>query len=212
MKNLPLLIGSLLITVVAVFGVAFLFSNKAAVAAAPVDEKILLSDTTHVKGDKNAKVRLVEFSDFQCPACGLAQPTVDQILNLYGNKILFVYRQFPLRSVHVNAAAAAQAAEAATKQSKFWEFHDKLFASQDDWSGEKDPNPKFIAYAKDLGLNTDQFTKDLADTSLSIRITSDEKDGYLIGVNATPTFYVNGVKTDLSSVSDTINKILAANK
>lgn len=208
MKNLPLLIGSLALTLLVVIGVAVLFTQKASVPAVPVDSKYLVSDAIHSKGPDNAKVTVEEFSDFQCPACSAAQPYLNQILQKYDGKIKFVYRFFPLRNIHANSVVSARAAEAASKQSAFWGYHDTLFAKQNEWADEKDPTAKFVQYASDLKLNTDQFQKDLKDANIEARIDADEKDANTIGVNATPTFYVNGVMTDLSALDGAINTSL----
>ncbi len=210
MKNVPLLIGSLILTLVAVVGVSFLFTKKATAPTKPVDTQLLISDSPHIKGKADAKVTLVEFSDLQCPACKAVQPLLDDILKKNVDNIRFVYRHFPLRSVHIHAAEAARAAEAAQKQGKFWEFHDKLFASQEIWVAEKDPSEKFLGYAKDLGMNVDQFKKDLQDASLDTRVTTDERDGNVIGINATPTFFVNGIKTDVRSLTEAVTSALTS--
>lgn len=209
MKNLPLLIGSLVLTLLAVVGVAVAFSAKSNAPVKAIEASVLLSDTPHTKGSKEAKVTVVEFSDFQCPACGAVQPLVDELLKKNGDKILFVYRHFPLQSVHPNAVPAVLAAEAASVQGAFWQFHDKLFASQADWSGEKDPTSKFTEYARGLGLNVEQFSRDLKDTSLEARLSADERDGNIIGINATPTFFVNGLKTDVNLLTEAVDSALA---
>lgn len=209
MKNLPLLIGSLLLTLVAVVGVSVIFSKKTNAPATPVDRQLLVSDSPHTKGKTDAKVTLVEFSDFQCPACRAAQALVGEILTKNGDNIYFVYRHFPLRSVHPNAALASRASEAADKQGKFWEFHDRLFDSQLEWSGENDPTPRFLDYAKTLELNVGQFANDLKDASLDARLTTDERDGNVLGINSTPTFFVNGVKVPVNQLSEAVDSALA---
>ena len=210
MKNLPLLIGSLALTLVAVIAVSVIFTKKASAPVVPVDQTLLVSDTPHVKGKPDAKVTVVEFSDFQCPSCKAVQPLVDSMLSKYGDKIRFIYRHFPLRTLHIHAAEAARAAEAAEKQGAFWAYHDKLFAVQEEWASQKDPAQKFIDYARELKLNTDQFTKDLKDSSLDTRVTADERDGNTIGVNATPTFYINGTFADANQLDGSIATILEA--
>lgn len=210
MKNLPLLIGSLVLTLIAVIAVSVMFTNKASAPVIAVDQKILISDTPHTKGKADAKVTVVEFSDLQCPACSAAEPAVQSVLSKYGDSVFFVYRHFPLRTVHVHAAEAARASEAAQKQGAFWAFHDKLFATQEAWAAEKDPAAKFIQYAGELKLNTDQFAKDLKDSSLDARVTADERDANTVGVNATPTFYVNGLATETNQLDSAIATALGA--
>lgn len=209
MKNIPLLVGSLLITLFAVIGVSVLFTQKTNTPVQPVVEAALLSDTTHVKGSKEAKVTLVEFSDLQCPACRAVQPLISEILAKNQDDIYFVYRHFPLRGIHLNAAIAARATEAADKQGKFWELHDKLFLIQEDWSAEGNPTAKYLDYAKELGLDVSKFASDLKDSSLDARILADERDGNSIGISATPTFFVNGIRTDVSKLAEAVDSALA---
>lgn len=209
MKNLPLLIGSLALTLALVIGVSMVFTKKTNEPVVPVDQQLLVSDTPHVTGSASASATLVEFSDFQCPACRSVQPLVTQIKAQYGEKLRFVYRHFPLRSIHKNAAMAARASEAAAKQNKFFAYHDKLFEVQPEWEGDADPTLRFIAYAKELGLNEEQFKKDIADSALDARVLKDEADATTIGVSATPTFYLNGIKTDVTELPARIDALLA---
>ncbi|PWU23487.1 disulfide bond formation protein DsbA [Candidatus Cerribacteria bacterium 'Amazon FNV 2010 28 9'] len=209
MKNLPLLLGSLAVTIIAVVGVAVFFTKQANAPVKPVDDTLLISHAKHSEGPTDAKATLVEFSDFQCPACGAAEPYVEQILQKYQGKLRFVYRQFPLTSIHHNAAAAARVAEAADKQGKFWQMHDLLFQKQSEWADVLDPTPNFLSYAQVVGLNVDQFKKDVADNVTDAQVTIDEGDGNALGVNATPTFYVNGVQTDLTALQTSIDTALA---
>lgn len=209
MKNLPLLLGSLLFTLVAVVGVAFLFTNKSIEEQKPQDPQVLVSDTPNVKGENKAGITLVEFSDFQCPACGAVQPLVKEVLTTYGEQISFVYRHFPLRSIHKHAALAARASEAAGKQQSFFAYHDLLFDRQAQWSNLDDPTSFFVELARELKLNEAQFKLDLADATLDSRIVTDERDGGIVGVSATPSFFVNGVKTDSQKLMSAVAAMLA---
>lgn len=145
-----------------------------------------------VRGNKNAKVTLVEFSDFQCPACGFREPMVQQAMKDFDGKIKLLYKHFPLTTVHRNAYPAAKAAEAAGRQEKFWEMHDLLFARQKTWEATTDPKKEFTGYAKELKLDTEKFQKDYEDDAIDKKINSEQDEGIKIGVNATPTFYLNG--------------------
>lgn len=208
MKNLWLLIGSLGLTLVAVVGVAVLFTNKANAPVAPADGTLVLGSGLHSKGAADAPITIVEFSDFQCPACRAAQPLVNTVLSTASGSARLVYRHFPLRSLHPNAAAAAIAAEAAHEQGKFWEYHDKLYASQSEWEEDSDTTTRFEAYAKELGLDLEKFKQDRANKALEKRVSDDEADGNTLGVNATPTFYVNNVKTSANDLQETVKKLL----
>ena len=157
----------------------------------PADSTILVRDNSHKIATDSAKVTLVEFSDFQCPSCAVAYPTLKRLSQEYAKKVNFVYRNFPLPS-HLNGFNAAMAAEAADQQGKFWEMHDKLFETQKDWSESNKWQDIFIGYAKDLGLDEQKFKQDLSNTALGEKIRADQADGNKLGVNATPTLYING--------------------
>ncbi len=209
MKNIWLLVGSLAVTLIAVVAVAFLFTKKANAPVLPSDPNIVLGDERFSKGKEDAKVTIVEFSDLQCPACRAAQPLVQEVLQSASDSARLVFRHYPLRTIHKNALAAAKASEAAAEQGKFWEMHDTLFAKQSDWEEDADPTSRFEGYAKELGLNVDQWKTDYQKKELEARIAKDEQDGNTLGVNATPTFYVNNVRTDVGNLQETVEKILA---
>ncbi len=150
--------------------------------------QMIIPENSNSIGPNDAKVTIVEFSDFQCPACKAAQPTVTAVLQKYKDKIRFVYREFPLPS-HEFGMVAAQAAEAAGLQNKFWEMHKLLFEKSPDLSKDK-----LFEYAKSLNLDIDLFTKDFDSESVKASIAKDQYDGNAAGVDATPTFFINGTK------------------
>jgi protein-disulfide isomerase len=154
----------------------------------------VVSDSDIVKGNKNSKVVLVEYSDFQCPACRTYFPIVKQLSEEFANDIQIVYRHFPLSSIHPNAEKAARAAEAAGKQGKFWEMHDLLFGNQTNWSNLGNPENAFKEYATSLGLAMDQYEADFNSGTLKEKVISDYRSGQSAGVSGTPSFYLNGVK------------------
>jgi len=139
-----------------------------------------------VRGDPDAKIAVIEFSDFQCPFCGRAMPTLDQIEKAYGDKVRIVFKHLPL-GMHPKAPAAHAAAEAAHRQGKFWEMHDKIFTHQAEMSPEK-----YREYAKEIGLDVARFDRDLADAALKQRIDADAAEAARLGVTGTPAFFVNG--------------------
>lgn len=157
----------------------------------------------HVFGKADSKVILVEYSDFQCPSCGGAYPQLKSVTEEYKDKIAFVYRNFPLTTVHQNARVAAGAVEAAGLQGKYWQMHDLVFETQSDWSTLTGTNrtDKFTEYATKLGLNKDTFLKDIAGTAVNKKISFDQAIGKKIGVSATPTFYLNGEKLPSAAAS-----------
>ncbi len=153
---------------------------------------VKLSSQGWVRGEKTAKVTLTEFSDLQCPACKAYEPIVEQAMKDLNGKLKLVYKHFPLPA-HKNGLAAAKAAEAAGVQGKFWEMHDLLFQKQEEW-GVLDAgsvSDKFVAYAAGLKLDQDKFKSDLNDSSLEAKIKAEQSEGIDLGVNSTPTFYIN---------------------
>jgi|SRR3990167_261600 len=153
-----------------------------------------VSASDWVKGNRNAKVTLIGYSDFQCPACGAYYSMTKQLIEEFGENIAFVYRHFPLRQIHKNAELAAQAAEAAGKQNKFWEMHDMIFENQKEWSNERNAKEFFMSYAETLSLNKDQFIVDFDSREIKNKISADYQSGLRFNVNATPTFFLNGEK------------------
>lgn len=151
-----------------------------------------VSELDHVRGNPDAKTILVEYSDFQCPACAYYESFVKQILADHGQDLQFVYRHFPLTTLHKNAALAAHASEAAAKQGKFWEMHDKLLENQTKWAESNDAKRIFIDYAIDLKLDTKKFEEDLTSDEVKSRVNIDITSGNAANVQATPTFYLNG--------------------
>lgn len=150
----------------------------------------------HVRGSPLSRIILVEYSDFQCPACGAYYPIVKKVDQEYGNRVQIVYRNFPLVQLHKYAYVAAQAAEAAGKQRKFFEMHDLLFEHQSEWPELPDVRGKLIEYADSLKLDRTVFEKDMESKEVKEKIDTDLKSGQSSGVQGTPTFYLNGKKID----------------
>jgi protein-disulfide isomerase len=163
---------------------------------------VTISDTGWVKGaTASAKVTLVEYADFQCPACAQNAPLVSQLLEEYPNDVKFVFKHFPLSSIHKNAIMAGVAAEAAGKQNMFWEMHDVLFDQQSNWSnlGASEVKDVFVEYATNLGLDIEAFRKDLDDKSLAQKVNDQQSEGINLGVMGTPTFFMNGKRIESGS-------------
>ncbi len=166
--------------------------SNAQVKAALTDaiNSLMKADTTpSVKTGGTSKVVIEEFSDFECPFCGRAFPTVDRILDEYGDQVEFVYKHFPLTSIHPRAQKAGEASECARDQGKFKEYHDKLFQNQ---RALEITNLK--QYAADLGLNTDKFNSCLDNSDKASVVNNDLAEGRQRGVTGTPTFFINGQK------------------
>lgn len=165
--------------------------------------------TTHIKGNSEATVKLVEYSDFQCPACASFQPAIEQIMNEFGDKLSFEYKHFPL-PIHPFADEAARAAEAAGVQGKFFEFHDELFANQAEWSTAASPAAFFNEYAKNLELDVDQFKRHYNAGLIKAKVKAEFDEARGKGITATPTFYLNDVKMEIKTFEDFYNQIAAA--
>ena len=148
----------------------------------------------HIRGNPNAPVTLEEFADFQCGACGGYHPELKKIEAEFGDRLRVVFRERPLVPPHEHALIAAQAAEAAGLQGRFWEMHDKLYENQKAWSEVKDVVPMFVDYAKQIGLDPDRFMRDLNGEAVAARIFQDGKRAHALGINSTPTFFVNGME------------------
>ncbi len=140
-------------------------------------------------GSREAKVVIIEFGDFECPACGQVRPVIDEILKDYGDKILFIWRDFPLVNDHPESLIAALAGECAHEQGKFWEMHDKIFTDQANITEE---NLKI--YAVQIGLNSQQFNSCFLSAKYLKEVEEDLQAGYAAGARATPTFFINGEK------------------
>jgi protein-disulfide isomerase len=145
----------------------------------------------HMQGPADAPLILLEYGDYQCPYCGAAYPIVKEVQARLGDRLLFVFRNFPITTSHPDAELAAEAAEVAASQGRFWEMHDLLYENQDRLS-ESDLH----GYAEQLGLDVGAFDEDLSRHVQAERVREDFMSGVRSGVNGTPTFYVNGVRHD----------------
>jgi formate-nitrite transporter family protein len=145
----------------------------------------------HTAGPDDAPVTLVEYGDYECPYCRMAYPIVKAAQRQLGSQLRFVFRNFPLAEIHPHARRAAQAAEAAAAQGKFWEMHDMLFEHQDALE-----DADLVRYAELLGLDADRVARELEAGTYAKRVRDDFRSGVRSGVNGTPTFFVNGERYD----------------
>jgi protein-disulfide isomerase len=148
-------------------------------------------DRDHIRGPADAAVTLVEYGDYECPYCGAAYPIVKEVQARMGDRLRFVFRNFPITSSHPHAQQAAEAAEAAGSQGRFWQMHDLLFENQRHLS-----DPDLRAYAEKIGLAVEQFDNELAEHVHAARVHEDLMSGARSGVNGTPTFLINGARHD----------------
>jgi protein-disulfide isomerase len=145
----------------------------------------------HILGPADAPVSLVEYGDYECPFCAAANEVVKAILAQVGDAVQYVFRHSPMTTLHIHAQMAAEAAEAAGSQHKFWAMHDTLFANQQALDG-----PSLLTYAAEIGLDVDQFTREVAAHVHLPKVTEDFTGGVRSGVNGTPTFFINGHRHD----------------
>ena len=154
-------------------------------------------------GSSSAKVTIVEFSDFQCPFCLRASPTLKQVRQTYGDKVRIVWKDFPLTQIHPQAFKASEAGHCAAEQGKFWEYHDKLFASQQALQPES-----LKQYAKDMGLDATKFDACLDSSKFAERVRDGVSAGAQLGVNSTPTLYVNGRRLEGAQPYDVLASVI----
>jgi len=196
-------IGIIVATIVLLVGAVWFLgksdtssSNTGKSVALSEDQQKLLEVVSddYIKGNKEAKVTIVEYLDFECEACGAYYPVVKALMDEFGQDVRFVTRYFPLPG-HKNSVPAALAVEAAAKQGKYWEMHDLLFTEQRNWGEKPSADPKiFEGYAKSLGLNMEQYAKDISSKEVKERVLRDKNAGTRLGISGTPTFFVNGSK------------------
>lgn len=158
------------------------------------------AEPPHAIGPADAPVTLEEFGDFECPPCGLLHPELLKIEQKYGPRVRIIFREFPLVPAHQHALAAARAAEAAGMQGKFWEMHHMIFENQRAWHTAFDVRPIFEQYALRIGLNVEKFRRDISSDTVERRIFLDGKRAHALGVEGTPTVFINGREVPFESL------------
>lgn len=183
-----ILTGIVVITVVLVVGAVFFLSQPEKPVI--IDAANLVKDDALKIASDGAKLTIVEFGDYQCPACKLAHPGLKQVVAEHPGQVNFIFRNYPL-PMHANAQPAAKAVEAAAMQGKGWEMHDKLYESQDEWANQSNPLAMFKQYATELGIDAEKMESDMNSSTVNDKISRDIADGNTSGVNATPTLFLN---------------------
>ncbi|NMB70142.1 thioredoxin domain-containing protein [candidate division WWE3 bacterium] len=206
-RNKPVFVIAV-ITIVIFVSIIILAQNTTTIKPnlRKIENVDLISSHTYKKGPINPKVTLVEFSDFQCPACRSFHPVLVQISDKYKKDLQLAYRNFPLPQ-HENAKLAAIAAQAAGSQGKFWEYADLLYNNQD--SLKKDD---LIKYAETAGMNVEQFKKDIEDNTFAAQVEDDMRLGNQIGVNSTPTLILNNIVMEFGNVDEFETQVIEAIK
>ncbi len=177
-----------------------------AMLAMPVTE-----DRDHLEGPADAAVTLVEYGDYECPYCAAAYPVIREVQARMGERLRFAFRHFPITTSHLHAEQAAEAAEAAASQGKFWQMHHLLYENQ-----RRLGDPDLRVYAAQLGLDVEKFDRELAGHVHAARVHEDFMSGVRSGVNGTPTFYINGARHDdeyeLETLLDTLDRPAASRR
>lgn len=198
-QEAKVILGIGAVTLAIVISAAFFLSKPNQESSVSADPKVFVREDSHSYAPNPAKVTIVEFGDYQCPACAVAEPAVKEVILKYtprkSEQVNFVFRNFPLTQ-HKHSLIAAEAAEAAGEQGKFWEMHDKLYESQSAWAESNNPLELFVSYAKALELNTDKFKQAIESNKFANKIQQDQSDGNTLGVNSTPTFFMNGKRLE----------------
>lgn len=195
----------LIIVIIALFGYYFYATDSNSNA---VTQDITISTTDHVRGKLDGKLTLVEFGDFQCPACGAYEPLVRQVTADNKDTLKVVFRHFPLTQMHQNALIAAKATEAAGLQGKFWEMHDILYDKQKEWSEGLNARDLILGYAASFKLDMKKFETDLNSKAVEEKILGELKEGTRLGVQGTPTFFLNGKKLENPQSLEAFDKII----
>ncbi len=200
-----------LVFIALVFGVlsfAVYQSKKTSDTSRKIENPLSLQADDHLRGKTDAKVYFIAYGDYECPACNAWEPELEKLLAEYGDKVAFTFRNFPLTDKHINAYAAARAAEASALQGKFWEMHDLLYENWNDWKGDnKSAQSKFEGYAEELSLDITKFKEDYKSSTVADRINSDLASANKVGATGTPTFVVSGELFSVNTLSEDKQKI-----
>lgn len=208
------LVGTIVLAALIIGGLIWAISMEPGGGSNNIDANIVFNDDSNpAKGPADAKVVVRIYSDFQCPACKVADPIVNQIMQEYEGKVRFVWNDLPLTSIHANALGAAVAGRCAQEQDRFWEYGKKLFETQDSWKALPSPSEFFIGLADQLGLQKDNLATCLSQETPKMKVAQDVQEAFSYDLGSTPTFFVNRQKyegvIDLNTWRQILNSQLA---
>lgn len=199
---------------VALLGSLVIFSRKDKIDVSTIDTSKIQTASVqngniadHVRGKLDSKVTFIEYGDFQCPYCEQAHPNINKLNDKYGDKIRFVFRNFPITQIHPNAKAAASAAEAAGLQGKYWEMNEKLYSVRDWVDSSTDKRTDiFVGYAKEIGVkDIEKFKADMSNPDVFKKLAYDLAIAGKLGITGTPAFYLDGKKVSDAEAGSVIN-------
>lgn len=195
-SNKGLLIGTFVVAVVIFLGLVWaIMSAPSEPGVVPADGSVAFNDAgAAYQGNPDAKVTVHIYSDFQCPACKAQEPAIAYAVDKYADRVKFVWKDFPLMSIHPNARAAANAAWCADEQGKYWEYHDILFTEQSSWGPQRNPDESFRTYATRLGMEVNSFGTCYDARRHDGKVMAGVQEGNANRVTGTPTIFVNGVR------------------
>lgn len=213
-----LFIGVVVGTLLLLVGGVYFFSKGGGPSKGKqIGDEILIPKGTYITGGikegkyqpakQNAKAVLVEFGDYQCPACGAYNTLTVKLLEEFNGKMNLAFRNFPL-SQHANGLVSSYAAEAAGIQGKFWEMHEKLYKNQEQWANSTDAKSIFTGYAKEMKLDLAKFAADMDSASVKEKVSKDSADGNLVGITGTPTYFLNGYKIENPGSYEDFKKLI----
>lgn len=211
MKQVSIWGGLAVLIIISVFGLAQI-SNQPTQSASVLSQEVKIPAVTSSEvtmGTESAKVTLVEYSDFQCPACALYNPLVKQLLKDFDGKIFYVYRFFPLTQIHKNAELSSYAGYAAFLQGKFGPMQDLLFENQKTWAEDSNAKDIFVSYAKKLNLNVSKFEEDINSDGAKKIVLNEQTDANSF-INSTPTFFLNGKRIQNPKSYDEFKQLVSS--
>lgn len=197
---------------ISLLGYYFYAVSKGEVAAESPAQTVTVSKEDHTRGGKSASVTIVEYGDFQCPACKAYESIVRTLATKYPEAVRVTFRHFPLIQVHKNAFLAASYAEAAGAQGKFWEMHDALYDHQGEWGEALDAEQKILSYAKTIGLDLTTLQTAAKSQAVTDVIAASYKEAGMLKLQGTPSFFVNGNKVESASLQAEVEKAIVASK
>lgn len=206
-KSLLAVVGGIALLALLIFGLEKLASQDEKSNGASTNPPVTAADTK-LKGNPNAPVTLLEYADFQCPACAAYHPLLEKLHEDFPDNLKIVYRYFPLATIHKNAITSAKAAEAAHRQGKFWEMNAQLFEHQQDWANLPDPTETFRSYAQTIGLDMNRFNQDISESSIVDAIKADEAMGNEADIMGTPSFFINNTFIQSPQTYDEFKKLI----